>query len=46
MSKCNKCGKMKLGELQSICKYCGYSDGDDRWFSNQDETISLSQTLG
>ena len=35
--KCPNCHKFKFGELQAVCKNCGYTDGSDRWFSNEDE---------
>ena len=32
--ECTKCHKLKIGELQAICKNCGFSDGNDRWFAH------------
>lgn len=41
--RCPQCTKPIIGEMQSFCKSCLYtfSTGGDRWFSLDDEEISV-----
>gem|GEM_PF-1959850 len=39
MDRCQSCGRLKIGELQAICKYCGYSSGSDRWYVDDDHWL-------
>lgn len=41
MKQCPNCKKLKIGELQSVCKNCGHTDGNDRWFSNEESGKSI-----
>ncbi len=41
MIQCPKCKKLKVGEVQTVCKSCGHIDGSDRWFSNDDESTPI-----
>jgi len=38
---CPKCHREKHGELQSVCKHCRHCEGNDRWFSEEDEPVSF-----
>ncbi|MEM3154423.1 MAG: zinc ribbon domain-containing protein [Candidatus Woesearchaeota archaeon] len=37
MNYCSQCKKLKISEMQTVCKHCGHTDGSDRWFSHDDE---------